>query len=220
MYRQQIIKNALSHVGQSKLFSFAWCARFISLVYDECGLSRFWYGGKTSLSCTNVLNWYKKNYPDQVHNNPDALRPGDIVFFNFKNNGRPNHVGIFEKPPLYTIEGNTSGESGGSEYNGNVCAEKLRKKSKIFAIVHIIFPDENPYPEPARTLSRGMKGNDVKWLQYYLNLSGFNLKCDGSFGALTEQALRRTQNALSLQVDGKCGKLTRNALKGLYEHDY
>lgn len=224
MYRQTIISTALAHLGQRNLFPFAWCAKFVSEVYKESGLSPYWYNGKPSLSCTTVLNWYTKNYPDQVHHNLNAMRPGDIVFFNFKNNGKPNHVGIFNKRlstnVISTIEGNTSGSSGGSEYNGNTVAMKRRNTSKVFAFVHIIFPDENPYPEPSRTLSRGMRGHDVKWLQYYLQQLGYKLSIDGSFGAVTEQTLRQAQNALSLLVDGKCGKQTRNKLKGIFENDY
>lgn len=48
---------------------------------------------------------------------------------------------------------------------------------------------KNPHPEPKRALKKGMKGKDVKWLQWELNESGFNCgKVDGIFGTNTEKA--------------------------------
>ena len=74
----------------------------------------------------------------------------------------------------------------------------------------------NPYNEPTYNHDKGkssMAKEYVKWLQYELNQLGYNLKIDGYFGTLTENALLDTQNRLGLKVDGVCGQLTREALK-------
>lgn len=219
-YRQSIKATAEKYIGQRHLYIYPWCCKFIQRVYSEAGLSSFWYDGKNSLSCTTVLNWYKNNKPLQVILNKEALRTGDIVFLNFKNNGKPNHVGIYIGPAkngFYTIEGNTSGDSEGKQYTGDTCALKVRKYSQVFAFVHIIFPGENPYPQPTRTLYKGLKGVDVKWLQHYLAILGYAIAVDGSFGAKTEVALKDAQAKLSLDSDGRCGPATRQTLKELFE---
>ena len=74
-------------------------------------------------------------------------------------------------------------------------------------------PVSNPYPVPTTTLSRGSKGNGVKWLQTELNARGYKLTVDGSFGPATEAAVRHFQSANKpLVVDGKVGSVTRKAL--------
>lgn len=74
----------------------------------------------------------------------------------------------------------------------------------------------NPYVEPTRLLKRTypimMKGTDVKWLQYQLNLRGYKLTVDGKFGNSTNDAVKDFQDRNGLKVDGKVGPATRYAL--------
>lgn len=70
-----------------------------------------------------------------------------------------------------------------------------------------------PYPEPTSNIKRGMTGNKVRWMQWYLNQHGAKLKVDGIFGAGTEGALIAFQEMSNLEADGICGKATRTALK-------
>lgn len=71
---------------------------------------------------------------------------------------------------------------------------------------------KNPYTQPTKTLDKGDKGNDVKWLQWELNQSGANLNIDGDFGSATEKAVISFQDEKGLEVDGKVGPATRAAL--------
>ena len=71
----------------------------------------------------------------------------------------------------------------------------------------------NPYPEPTKTISKGCKGDDVKWLQFELVESGYKLEIDGKFGNQTLAALKSFHQSAKLVVDGKCGPKTRKALK-------
>ena len=48
---------------------------------------------------------------------------------------------------------------------------------------------KNPYKEPVRTLTVGCKGDDVRWLQWELNQSGFKCTIDGQFGNETKKQL-------------------------------
>jgi len=67
-----------------------------------------------------------------------------------------------------------------------------------------------------RTLSQGLRGEDVKTLQQLLNAKiKAGLDIDGKFGPLTDAALRKYQAANALVADGKCGPATWSALLGV-----
>lgn len=70
-----------------------------------------------------------------------------------------------------------------------------------------------PYTEPAKTIRFGAKGNNVKWLQWYLNQCGAKLKIDGSFGPATKTAVLAFQKKNKLTQDGIVGPKTRASLK-------
>lgn len=68
------------------------------------------------------------------------------------------------------------------------------------------------YPVPTKTLKRGMKGEDVKWLQKALSDRGYPVgTIDGSYGPKTEQCVKQFQ--ADVFVDGICGPLTIGKLK-------
>ena len=69
------------------------------------------------------------------------------------------------------------------------------------------------YPEPVMTVKKGDKGTAVRWVQARLNAAGFTLAVDGSCGGKTDKAIRAFQKAQKLAVDGRVGRLTREALK-------
>lgn len=67
------------------------------------------------------------------------------------------------------------------------------------------------YPEPARTLYRGSKGDDVRWVQWYLWRFGCLLdkagkpnidEIDGIFGARTQAATLEAQRRLQMPMTG------------------
>ena len=68
------------------------------------------------------------------------------------------------------------------------------------------------YPVPTRTLKKGMKGEEVKWLQKALSDRGYPVgTIDGIFGTKTEQCVRSFQE--DVFVDGVVGPLTLDKLK-------
>lgn len=77
----------------------------------------------------------------------------------------------------------------------------------------ITYKQKNPYTEPNRTVYKGMVGQDVKWVQYELVEAGYKLTIDGDFGKNTDKALRDFQKSAKIDVDGRCGRITRGALK-------
>lgn len=80
----------------------------------------------------------------------------------------------------------------------------------------------NPFQLPTDTLVKGVKGEEVMWLQHQLKLYGYDLVIDGSFGGKTDSAVRDFQannlgvDGKKLTVDGKVGKGTRTALMNNY----
>ncbi len=78
-------------------------------------------------------------------------------------------------------------------------------------------------PYPGRLLRRGSTGNDVKTLQYYLDMVreytydslGF-LRVDGIFGSGTESTVRQYQTLKGLAADGIVGPATWRALAADY----
>jgi murein L,D-transpeptidase YcbB/YkuD len=72
--------------------------------------------------------------------------------------------------------------------------------------------NENPYREPARNLSNGCSGEDVKWLQYELNRK-IKQAVDGIFGTNTKEAVKLFQRLNGLSVDGIAGPNTISLLK-------
>ena len=71
-----------------------------------------------------------------------------------------------------------------------------------------------PYPEPTSTVKEGDTGDSVKWVQWYLTQLGyFNDEISGNFDIFTLGAVLAFQFKNDLEVDGKCGKATRAAMK-------
>ena len=64
-------------------------------------------------------------------------------------------------------------------------------------------------------LRNGMKGEPVRVLQELLNVYGYILVVDGSFGAKTQNAVECYQEDVDLEADGVCGKATWSRLLGV-----
>ena len=74
------------------------------------------------------------------------------------------------------------------------------------------------YLDSTSTLSRGMKNDYVKQLQQDLIKLGYSLSpygADGSFGKVTEDAVKKWQKDNGLVVDGKFGPASRAKMKEL-----
>lgn len=73
---------------------------------------------------------------------------------------------------------------------------------------------------PLDTITKGAKGEMVKYLQRALAEAGYDVgKIDGIFGSETLSAVRAFQSDHNLTPDGKAGKLTWAAIKALVDDD-
>ena len=75
------------------------------------------------------------------------------------------------------------------------------------------FLDSSGFPEPTRVLKTGMRGDDVKWVQFMLNRLSYGLTVDGIFGSCTRNAVISFQRSEGLYPDGMVGPATVLALK-------
>lgn len=80
----------------------------------------------------------------------------------------------------------------------------------FWAYCHILdyTPILGPAPDVVPGIRYGEKSSRVAWLQTALNLKGYGLKVDASFGPATLAAVRHFQGKNSLSVDGICGTKT------------
>lgn len=187
----------------------AWCMIFVQWVFAHAGQTLPY---KTA-SCSSLLNWYKRNRPDQVHDTPEI---GDIVIFDW------GHTGIvmgLSKSYIITIEGNTSPTIIGSQDNGGGVYQRYRAKSKVTAYIRPYEAEKQEEDGKVTVtldvLRKGSKGQQVRQVQRLLVAMGYAAgKADGDFGSLTEEALKEYQREHNLTVDGICGKKTWDALLG------
>ena len=199
-----------------------WCVIFIWWAFAQAKASSLFYGGNKTASCgelkaygKKVVQWVATNY-----------RPGDLVMMNFKGGTTPQHIGFLvkvEDGKFYTIEGNTSIDSKGSQSNGGAVAEKVRTSNQIVGAYRPIYNktvttsvvDKVVNPK-ARQLKEGSQGDVVKVLQSALNtLEKAKLTVDGEFGPATKEALIEYQKANRLKcgsADGVCGEKTWSCL--------
>jgi cell wall-associated NlpC family hydrolase len=114
-----------------------WCAMFVSWCFAQADLSELVAAQtkKGFASCDAGLKWFsKKNKIVPV----GQARAGDIVFFQFDADAQPDHVGIVIKNDgkkyLWCIEGNTSGDTKGSQSNGDGVYTKKRAYSLVMGV--------------------------------------------------------------------------------------
>jgi hypothetical protein len=101
-----------------------WCAAFVSWVYTQAGQ-------KTGqINCASFVNVLKKQGKWKGQKDPVA---GDLVFFDWDFDGKPDHVGIVKainpKGGITTIEGNTFNPNGNGQEG---VFEKQREGDVIF----------------------------------------------------------------------------------------
>jgi hypothetical protein len=115
-----------------------WCAMFVSWCFNEAGLVHLTaaQSKKGFASCDAGMKWYAKNGQLVPVGQAQA---GDIVFFQFDDDKQPDHVGIVKANDtilknLYVYEGNTAGNSKGSQSNGDGTYVKKRSYKLVLGV--------------------------------------------------------------------------------------
>lgn len=188
----------------------SWCQIFIWWCFKQAGMD--WY--KTA-SCTACYKHYASRSVSR-----DALRKGDIVYFDWDHSGDCDHVGIVESvgsSRITTIEGNTSSGNSGSQSNGDGVYRRYRTRSQIAKAIRPAYEAETSgggtCNVTVQEVKNGSKGGSVYVLQAFLKSKGYYTgKVDGAAGSLTEKAIKAFQKANGLSQDGIAGTNTWKAV--------
>ena len=113
---QAIVQVALTQEGNGgdtywSWYGFSsreeWCACFVSWCADQCGYIEAGVIPKFSL-CSAGMEWFESQ--GQFMDRSYVPATGDLVFFDWGNDGSIDHVGIVEgvvDGTVYTVEGNS-----------------------------------------------------------------------------------------------------------------
>ena len=208
--------------GYAVKYTDEWCATFVSAISIALGYTDIM---PTECSCTKMIELYKAK-GRWKENDAHVPSPGDIVMYDWQDNGRgdntgtPDHVGFVvavNGTAMTIIEGN-KGEA--------VAYRSLNVNGKY--IRGYCLPDYSSKatkPAEATTgvlktavvnlpiLENNYSGAPVEVLQTLLNWKGYSCGIvDGKFGTKTEKAVRAFQKANHLKEDGIVGKNTWTAL--------
>ncbi|HLP14095.1 MAG TPA: peptidoglycan-binding protein [Flavobacteriales bacterium] len=194
---------------------YAWCAMFVSWVYDQAGhpLGKI-NDPKGYRDCQSGYNYWKAKRELTA-----APETGDIVLFDWEGNGLSDHTGIFHewadagKKHFWCYEGNTAV---GDDSNGGIVMRRKRSVATVKAFVKpAVLGGTNTAPvELSNVLKKGHAGANVSKLQKQLYDLGYKLTVDGDFGTETEKTVKQFQKDNKLPVTGEADE----ALRGLIEN--
>ena len=197
----------------------SWCMIFVWWCFRQAGAAELI---KKTASCTACWNAMKSQAVSV-----SALKPGDIVFFDWDRSGDCDHVGIVEavgSSRITTIEGNTSSGNSGSQSNGDGVYRRYRTRSQIARAIRPKYTGgssgssgtaDKEVSVTVLQIKQGSKGNTVRSAQVLLRYRhGYNIDVDGDFGPATDAAVRAFQRAKGLGVDGVVGAKTWAKLVG------
>jgi cell wall-associated NlpC family hydrolase len=142
----------------------------------------------------------------------EGLRTRGALLFRIDEGPRKDHVAI-------SLGDGTTMEAKGPKFGVNVFPARDRRWTHAGIIPGFRWTrgGSPPPPSPAapgeRILKRGLRGEDVRWLQRRIQMHGVDPgPADGIFGKRTEGAVRSFQTARGLAADGIVGPRTVEAL--------
>lgn len=87
-------------------YTDAWCATFVTFVFDNCGIANII---ERECGCQEMINKMKKRNLVDFKKQNSSIAKGNIVFYDWKQDGHSDHVGIiasYEGRTMKVIEGN------------------------------------------------------------------------------------------------------------------
>lgn len=188
------------------------CSGLFSRAFNQLG-GTMYHGSNTM-----YLKWCaeKGELKNGKRTDGDILKPGTAVFC--WNGKTYSHVGLY-------IGGDTVIEAAGTQAGvttSKVTATKWKYWGELTGVEFDVSGDDpapapTPAPDPATspagkpTIRKGSKGEYVSLAQTMLINRGYNLEpygADGSFGAVTEKAVKTFQRDWDLTADGIIGPKT------------
>ena len=211
--------------GYAVKYTDAWCATFVSAVAGKLGYTDII---PTECSCPKMIELLK-NIGAWVEDDAFVPKPGDILFYDWDDNGvgdtkgDSEHVGIVAK-----VEGDTITVIEGN-YSNSVKRRYIKVNGRYIRGYGVPKYETEPVVDKPTTtktevctvevkvLRKGAKGDNVKALQILLIGRGYSCGrygADGDFGTATYNAVKAYQKDKGLSVDGVCGPKTWAKLLG------
>lgn len=227
MNRETVIQTAIKEIGTFEdpsgsnktkygkwynLDRVAWCAIFVSYVFDKAKLplGRI-QTAKGYHHCQGAHNFFKGK--NRLTKNPQK---GDIVMFDWQADGWADHTGIFvkwtnaEKTDFTSIEGNTSTSNNS---NGGMVMERNRRIEEVKSFVNPEVYDNIPIVNPEEIITIGDRGSEVAQVQKMLDDIGYDTIADGWFGKNSAKSVKEFQKDNLMEVTGKVDEVTLGALQ-------
>lgn len=182
----------------------AFCAMFASYCLAKVGVE-----------CAGFPGAYCPSIHHKQHLTVSDLKAGDVVLFDWDDDGTDDHVGfVVSNDPsarvVHTIEGNTNGGKvarrtrAWSTICGGIRPKYDGASSTATAKPATTTKEEKVYKFP--TIRKGSKGNAVKLFQAAYNTRfGGGLAVDGDAGTKTDAAIYDVQKRTGIATDRICG---------------
>lgn len=217
-YADDMAKNYPDFLNGNKQ-GYDWCAVYqmdgFCNVYGMDNALKMLNLGKKNLSasCTQLVRNFKSN--QSFFTSPQK---GDLIFFDWDKSGDADHVGFvmsIDGNIITTIEGNSSDMVKKNTYFlGDTRIVGYGRPSYDLEDSNKVIDTVISRVEYMRVLKKGCKGDDVRQLQVDLNKTiDAGLEIDGSFGSLTEKAVKDFQTKFGIQVDGSFGSESRTTME-------
>ena len=192
---------------------------------DRYGVIKYGTNSKTDTNC-DCSSLVRQCIKEATGIDPGDFRTATQVKALEKTN-------LFEKKFEY--------KTGDELYTGDIIVTKVSGHTAV--LTHALErtgpnpeKESNPYPEPKKYVTSKAiakdqkladaeyiwKGDEVKWVQWYLCEAGYAQKIkdaggiDGICGNVTAKCIKWFQKRYNLEVDGICGKYTRAKMKELF----
>lgn len=223
-------RDLINEIGGPYAQGVAWCDMFV----DWCFLKAYGkdtakklIGGWSAYTPTSAQ--YYKNMGRYYKTKPQV---GDQIFF--RNPKEICHTGLIYKVSnsyIYTIEGNTSPQSGVVANGGMVCKKKyMISNARIDGFGRPKYDESQKpiirhyggtFPLIPPNLKYGSKGKEVSNLQKFLNwYASYGLVVDGEFGKYTQSAVREFQAKTGLIADGIFGPKSLEMAKKISKSEF
>lgn len=207
------------NIAHNQAFACAdWCVMFQTWSFAMAGaIGESWPATSPQGSAVSYLSrWLTdKGYRTGADDMPKA---GDVVLYSWSGDETDlDHVGL-----CCAVEGTTADNAVMTVIEGNYAnAVKMRKinyrNKDVAQTFRLPASEEEYFPELSFLLVRGSRGYAVEILQAGLIFRGYLIEggVDGYFGVKTEEALKRYQEDIEIEVDGKAGTETFSHLMGV-----
>ena len=179
------------------------CCYYVCKVFRESGNASLFYNGVTVTYCPNARKWCKANLAEIPL---FIAMPSDVIFFDWENNGEPNHIGFvdhrYTDQQICTLEGNTT-----SRY---VVAKRVREAKYVQGIYRPQFKASYDISKPL-AIDGQFNYSSIAMLQKALGI-----KVDGILGRDTVKAM---QKKVGVSQDGAWGAKTSKALQTMLKKE-